>query len=94
MVDLQGSIRENLDPMGLHSDRDMMALLKDVGLWDILAGLSLSRSKAAGQPIPASIPRPSSAASSVPIGRFSLCMSADFPFPASGRCVGSADDRE
>lgn len=65
---LQGSIRENLDPLGLHSDRDMMSLLKDVGLWDILAGLSLSRSKAAGQPIPASIPYASSAASSVPIG--------------------------
>lgn len=65
---LQGSIRENLDPLGLHTDRDMMSLLKDVGLWDILAGLSLSRFKAAGQPIPASIPYASSAASSLPIG--------------------------
>ena len=65
---LQGSIRENLDPLGLHSDRDMMSLLKDVGLWDILAGLSLSRFKAAGQPIPASIPYASSAASSLPTG--------------------------
>lgn len=66
---MQGSIRENLDPLGLHSDRDMMTLLKDVGLWDVLAGLSLSRSKAAGQPIPASIiSYPSSVASSVPTG--------------------------
>ena len=64
----QGSIRENLDPLGLHSDRDMMSLLKDVGLWDILAGLSLSRFKATGQPIPASISYPSSVASSVPTG--------------------------
>lgn len=68
MLGLQGSIRENLDPLELHSDRDMMSLLKDVGLWDILAGLSLSRSKAASQPIPASIPYSPSAASSVPTG--------------------------
>ena len=47
-----------------------MSLLKDVGLWDILAGLSLSRFKAAGQPIPASIiSYPSSIASSVPTGK-------------------------
>ncbi|KAL0039364.1 hypothetical protein WJX79_004967 [Trebouxia sp. C0005] len=65
----QGSIRENLDPLGMHSDRHMMSLLKDVGLWDVLAGLSLSRSKAAGQPIPAAISSyASSVASSVPTG--------------------------
>ncbi|KAL0053237.1 hypothetical protein WJX82_002974 [Trebouxia sp. C0006] len=65
----QGSIRENLDPLGMHSDRHMMSLLKDVGLWDVLAGLSLSRSKAAGQPIPAAITSyASSVASSVPTG--------------------------
>ncbi len=47
----------------------MMSLLKDVGLWDVLAGLSLSRSKAAGQPIPAAITSyASSVASSVPTG--------------------------
>lgn len=64
----QGSIRENSDPLGLHSDRDMMSLLKHVGLWDVLAGLSLSRFKATGQPIPAAISYPSSVASSVPTG--------------------------
>ena len=49
-----------------------MSLLKDVGLWDILAGLSLSRSKPAGQPIPMGVPLPypSSVASSVPTGIF------------------------
>ncbi|DBA85738.1 TPA: hypothetical protein ACH3X1_005304 [Trebouxia sp. C0004] len=65
----QGSIRENLDPLANHSDRHMMSLLKDVGLWDVLAGLSLSRSKAAGQPIPTAITSyASSVASSAPTG--------------------------
>ena len=58
-------MRENLDPMGVHSNRDMIALLKMVGLWDILAGLSLSRYKAAGHALPAAIPYPSSVTSSV-----------------------------
>lgn len=69
-------MRDNLDPLGLHSDRDMMSVLKDVGLWDILAGLSLSRSKASEQPIPASIPYPSSVASSVPTGDCFACLEA------------------
>lgn len=65
----QGTIRENLDPLGLYNDRDKMMLLKDVGLWDVLAGLNLSRFKATGQPIPTSIiSYPSSVASSVPTG--------------------------
>lgn len=49
---LAGQCQEECGP----ADCDMMSLLKDVGLWDILAGLGLSRSKAAARPIPASIP--------------------------------------
>ena len=66
-VDLfpQGTVRDNLDPLGLHSNKDMIGLLKMVGLWDILAGLSLSRAKAAGQSVPAAIPYPSSVTSSM-----------------------------
>ena len=39
---LQGTIRQNLDPLGLHSDRDKLMLLNDVGLWDIFAGLNFT----------------------------------------------------
>ena len=62
---LQGTIRENLDPLGLHSNRDMIGLLKMMGLWDVLAGLSLSRGKASGQTISAAIPYSSSVTSSM-----------------------------
>lgn len=42
----QGTIRENLDPMGRHSDRELIGALKATRLWDILCGLSLSQAKA------------------------------------------------
>ena len=42
---MQGTIRDNLDPMQQFSDRDMIRVLKDVGLWEILCGISLSHSK-------------------------------------------------
>ena len=42
---MQGTIRDNLDPMRQFSDRDMIRVLKDVGLWEILCGISLSNSK-------------------------------------------------
>ncbi|KAK9830435.1 hypothetical protein WJX72_011744 [[Myrmecia] bisecta] len=41
----QGTIRQNLDPLARHSDREMITILKQVHLWDILCGLSLSQSK-------------------------------------------------
>lgn len=41
----QGSIRQNLDPLGQYSDRDMIRALKDVHLWEILCGISLSQAK-------------------------------------------------
>lgn len=42
----QGTIRSNLDPMGRHTDRELIAALKQVHLWDVLCGLSLSHAKA------------------------------------------------
>lgn len=66
---MQGTVRENLDPLGAHSNRDLIALLKMVGLWDILAGLSLSRYKAAGRAASAAIPYPSSVTSSMLSGK-------------------------
>ena len=41
----QGTIRQNLDPMERHTERDMIRVLKDVGLWEILCGISLSHAK-------------------------------------------------
>ena len=41
----QGSVRDNLDPMGRHTDRELIAVLKATRLWDILCGVSLSQSK-------------------------------------------------
>ena len=38
-------MRDNLDPMGRHSDRELIAVLKATRLWDILCGVSLSQSK-------------------------------------------------
>ena len=35
----QGTIRENLDPMGRHSDRELIGVLKATRLWDILCGV-------------------------------------------------------
>jgi hypothetical protein len=60
----QGTIRENLDPMRRHSDRELIGALKATRLWDILCGLSLSQAKgrhggrrapSAARPVP---PRP------------------------------------
>ena len=63
--DAQGSVRDNLDPMGRHSDRELIAVLKSTRLWDILCGVSLSQSKglarAAGAP--GSAPQPPRSAS-------------------------------
>ena len=42
---VQGTIRDNLDPMQQFTDRDMIRVLKDVGLWEILCGISLSNAK-------------------------------------------------
>ena len=39
------SVRDNLDPLGAHSDASMAASLKAVGLWDVLAGVALARRK-------------------------------------------------
>ena len=49
-------MRENLDPAGQHSERDLIAALKAVNLWEVLAGVSLSQAKAAD------VPRPGAAA--------------------------------
>ena len=60
---MQGSVRDNLDPMGRHSDRELIAVLKSTRLWDILCGVSLSQSKGsaqAGVPLPASSSQPPS----------------------------------
>ena len=43
----EGSIRDNLDPAGAHTDGSMVAALKAVGLWDVLAGTALAQRKAA-----------------------------------------------
>ena len=48
---MQGSVRDNLDPMGRHSDRELIAVLKSTRLWDILCGVSLSQSKGAAQAV-------------------------------------------
>ena len=45
MSHLQGTIRENLDPARRFSDRALISLCRGIRLWDILAGLSLSRTK-------------------------------------------------
>eukprot|EP00884_Botryococcus_braunii_P005633 jgi/Botrbrau1/15070/Bobra.0286s0003.1 len=41
----QGTIRDNLDPLHQHSDRELIGILKHVRLWDILCGLALSQNK-------------------------------------------------
>ena len=43
-------MRENLDPAGQHEDRLLIAALKAVKLWEVLAGVSLSQAKAADAP--------------------------------------------
>ncbi len=43
-------MRENLDPVGQHSERELIAALKAVNLWEVLAGVSLSQAKAADVP--------------------------------------------
>ncbi len=45
-----GTVRENLDPAGQHSERELIAALKAVNLWEVLAGVSLSQAKAADVP--------------------------------------------
>ena len=71
----QGTIRENLDPMGRHSDRELIGVLKATRLWDILCGVSLSQAKGVregGLP-PGGRGRPgASAARAVPPPRRSL----------------------
>lgn len=54
----QGSVRDNLDPMGRHSDRELIAVLKSTRLWDILCGVSLSQSKGLARTIAAQSPAP------------------------------------
>lgn len=61
----QGTIRDNLDPMQRHSNKELIGLLKMTGLWDILAGLSLSRAKASGPAVSAAMPYASSITSSI-----------------------------
>eukprot|EP00891_Asterochloris_glomerata_P003413 jgi/Astpho2/3413/e_gw1.00054.14.1_t len=46
----QGTVRENLDPMKLHKDKDMIAVLRAVQLWDILCGIGLSLRKTPTRP--------------------------------------------
>ena len=63
--DAQGSVRDNLDPMGRHSDRELIAVLKSTRLWDILCGFSLSQSKGLARAVAAqsSAPQPPRSAS-------------------------------
>jgi hypothetical protein len=49
-VSATGTVRENLDPAGQHSERELIAALKAVKLWEVLAGVSLSQAKAADAP--------------------------------------------
>ena len=82
----QGTIRENLDPMGRHSDRELIGVLKVTRLWDILYGLSLSQAKGHAQrssPMPArQIPSrggtPSNSVSRTPPGAFGACSKSCF----------------
>ena len=65
-------MKENLDPLGKYSERELLAALKGVQLWDVLAGVSFSQAKAAdvaAEPRPvASSPVNTSMASSAPVG--------------------------
>jgi hypothetical protein len=70
-------VRENLDPAGVHADRDMIAVLKDVRLWDILAGLIFSRAKA-------SSPRGDAAASTDAGNRRGVSRSAEVAIGGGG----------
>lgn len=70
---LQGTVRENLDPMKLHKDKDMIAVLRAVQLWDILCGIGLSLRKTPTRPVQAvaaRTPMAIAATSSLPIGRY------------------------
>ena len=49
-LSVAGTVRENLDPAGQHSERELIAALKAVKLWEVLAGVSLSQAKAADAP--------------------------------------------
>ena len=53
----QGTIRENLDPARRFSDRTLISLCRGMRLWDILAGLSLSRTKSRTAS-PRAVPQP------------------------------------
>ena len=69
---LQGTVRENLDPMKLHKDKDMIAVLRAVQLWDILCGIGLSLRKTPTRPVQAVAahrPMAIAATSSVPLGK-------------------------
>lgn len=69
----QGSIRENLDPMGRHSDRELIGVLKVTRLWDILCGFSLSQAKGYAQrsaPLPTAQQQRIPSATGTPPGLF------------------------
>jgi hypothetical protein len=84
---LQGTIRQNLDPMGRHTDRELIGVLKATRLWDILCGLSLSQAKVVHceRPRPVPLRQSSPAASGTPPG--------SLPRTPSSR-YGALDDLE
>ena len=92
----QGTIRENLDPMGRHSDRELIGVLKVTRLWDILCGVSLSQAKGVREGAPSGRGRPgTSAARAVPPPRRSLQLpGGGLPrgSPASSGYGGKHDD--
>ncbi|KAK9791817.1 hypothetical protein WJX73_008914 [Symbiochloris irregularis] len=62
----EGTIRSNLDPMEKYPDRELIAVLKHVRLWDVLCGLSLSHAKASSASPQVSVPRTPAAPLSAP----------------------------
>ena len=77
LLALQGTVRENLDPMKVHRDRDMIAVLRAVQLWDILCGIGLSLRKTPTRPVQAvaaRMPMAIVATSSLPIGELACCL--------------------
>ena len=55
-----------MDPMGQHTDRELIAVLKHVRLWDVLCGLSLSHAKAEQASVAISTPQPQAGAPASP----------------------------
>ena len=75
LLALQGTVRENLDPMKVHKDRDMIAVLRAVQLWDVLCGIGLSLRKTPTRPVQAvntRTPMAMAATSSLPFGELAL----------------------